>query len=132
MGSLAAVRVVPRRAIRWGIALPIFLALITLTLPGLFGATLGWAFGNRIAASVLILVPAAFLMGFAFPLGLSWFGEESKAWFWALNGIASVLAGVVSLALAMTLGFQGVLWVGMAGYLTAWILLRVTPGRTPS
>jgi hypothetical protein len=32
----------------------------------------------------------------------------------------------------MSLGFQGVLWVGTAGYLAAWVLLRVTPGETVS
>jgi hypothetical protein len=37
---------------------------------------------------------------------------------------------VVSLALAMTLGFQGVLWMGTAGYLAAWFLLRPPLIRT--
>jgi hypothetical protein len=130
MGSLSAARRDPRRMIRFGLALPVLLALITLTLPSIFRATLGWSFGARVAASLFFLVPPAFLMGFAFPVGLSRFGQESKAWFWALNGIASVLAGVVSLALAMTLGFQGVLWMGTAGYLAAWFLLRPPLIRT--
>jgi hypothetical protein len=131
LGSLSVWRVATVRTIRWGVALPILLALITLVLPRLFGITLGWPFAGRVLAGLSILFPPAFLMGFAFPIGLSRFGEESKAWFWALNGIASVLAGVLSLALGMTLGFQGVLWVGTAGYLAAWILLGRAPRSVP-
>jgi hypothetical protein len=63
-------------------------------------------------------------MGFAFPVGMACFGDASKAWFWALNGVNGVLAGVLSLALAMQIGFDGVLFAGMGGYLLAWVLWR--------
>lgn len=36
----------------------------------------------------------------------------------------SVLAGVISLALAMVIGFQGVAWIGVGGYVLAGLLLR--------
>jgi hypothetical protein len=127
LGSFAVTRAPARRVRGWGWMLPLLLGVITL-----FGATLGWPFAARILASLCILLPAAFLMGFAFPVGISCFGDEGKAWFWAMNGVSGVLAGVASLALAMTLGFQGVLWVGTIGYLAAWILLRLPPVRTPS
>ncbi len=124
MGSFMAVRVATDRTARWGAALPVLLALITLGLPIVFTATLGWPLALRMVVSLVLLVPAAFLMGFAFPVGMSRFGETAKGWYWALNGVSGVLAGALSLAMAMTLGFQGVLWIGTAGYVAAWVLLR--------
>jgi hypothetical protein len=52
------------------------------------------------------------------------FGDENKAWFWALNGAAGVLASVVSLALAMHAGFANVGYLGVAAYVVAWLILR--------
>jgi len=129
MGSLRAVRAGTDRAVRWGGVLPALLAVITLVLPVVFTATLGWPFGLRMVASLVLLVPVSFLMGFAFPLGMSRFGEQAKAWYWALNGVSGVLAGVLSLALAIQIGFEGVLWLGTAGYLAAWLLVRCMPRR---
>ena len=126
LGSYAVTRAPAGRVRKWGWILPLLLGLITLVLPRLFGATLGWPFAARISASLCLLLPVTFLMGCAFPVGITLFGDEAKAWFWAMNGVSGVLAGVASLALAMTLGFQGVLWVGTAGYLAAWVLLRST------
>ena len=127
MGSLCAGRAATHRAVRWGIVLPTLLAMITLVLPGVFTTTLGWPLALRMVTSLVLLVPVAFLMGFAFPLGMADFGEDAKGWYWALNGVSGVLAGVLSLALAIQIGFEGVLWLGTAGYLAAWLLLRWTP-----
>lgn len=127
MGSLCAGRAATHRAVRWGIVLPALLAMITLVLPGVFTTTLGWPLALRMVTSLVLLVPVAFLMGFAFPLGMADFGEDAKGWYWALNGVSGVLAGVLSLALAIQIGFEGVLWLGTAGYLAAWLLLRWTP-----
>jgi hypothetical protein len=129
MGSLRAARAGTDRAVRWGGVLPALLAVITLVLPVVFTATLGWPFGLRMVASLVLLIPVSFLMGFAFPLGMSRFGEQAKAWYWALNGVSGVLAGVLSLALAIQIGFEGVLWLGTAGYLAAWLLVRWMPRR---
>jgi hypothetical protein len=63
-------------------------------------------------------------MGFAFPSGMIRFGDGNKAWFWALNGAASVVATVFSLALAMGVGFPNVIFLGVGVYLVAALLLR--------
>ena len=52
------------------------------------------------------------------------FGDEAKAWYWALNGAFSVLASVLSLAAAMALGFTAVAYAGAACYVAAVALLR--------
>ena len=79
------------------------------------------------ASAAPVLAPCGFLLGHFFPLGMLRFGDEAKAWFWALNGACGVLAGVSSLALAMAFGFEAVAWGGVLAYAIAGLLLR--PGR---
>jgi hypothetical protein len=69
-----------------------------------------------------MLLPVGFLLGHFFPLGMLRFGDDDKAWFWAINGACGVLAGVCSLAFAMALGFGAVAWIGVAGYVVAGLL----------
>ena len=52
------------------------------------------------------------------------FGDRNKAWFWAINGVASVLASVCSVGFSIALGFTNVLMLGMMFYLVAWLVLR--------
>ena len=55
---------------------------------------IGGSRAELVAIAASVVAPIAVLMGFAFPLGMSAFGEENRAWFWAVNGAVSVLASV--------------------------------------
>ena len=90
-----------------------------------FAATLGASLAERIAASVALLGPAGFLMGFAFPSGMMRFGTERTAWFCAMNGIAVVVASVVALAFTMTFGLSTTAFIGVGAYAIAAILLTL-------
>src|SRR5262249_11345087 len=94
----------------------------------LFAATLGWPFAARIAVSALLLGPLGFAMGFPFPSGFSAFGQHNRAWFWAVNGAASVLASVFSLAFAIVAGFFATAVVGAGFYAIAYLLVRNAVG----
>jgi len=136
IGSLAASRASRRTADRALLLLPIVVIAVNAAVGPVFRATLGWGFAARVATSLAFLLPPAFLMGFPFPLGMTRFGEESRAWFWALNGAFSVLASVSSLALSMVTGYRAVGYVAAGIYVGAWLLARgrgATPGhRTDS
>jgi hypothetical protein len=67
------------------------------------------------------------LLGSFFPLGMLRFGDRNKAWFWAMNGAAGVLATAASLAGAMAFGFSRVAWAGVAAYALAVVLVRGEP-----
>jgi hypothetical protein len=129
VGSYAATRISGGLVDRAKYLLPLAVGVLLLVLPLLFQATLGWPLAVRIAVSLVVVAPLATLMGFAFPLGMERFGEERKAWFWALNGATGVLAGVASLALAMTIGYANVLALGLAAYLLAVFLLPTQGAR---
>jgi len=126
LGAMASARIGVRnwQRLGWGAALVI--AVFGAALSPVFTETLGWPFAARIGVSVLLITPPAFVMGLFFPLGMVRFGDDGKAWFWAINGAAGVLASVLSLALAMDLGLSFVGYVGAALYLAAWLL--ASPG----
>ncbi|MFQ5741675.1 MAG: hypothetical protein ACE5JX_21970 [Acidobacteriota bacterium] len=124
LGAMSASRVGVATARRVGFAVAVLLCAMNAFLSLFFQASLGWPFFLRIGLAYLLVVPLGYLMGFAFPMGMLHFGDDHKAWFWAMNGAASVLASALSLALSMTVGFAPVIFLGAACYLGAWGLLR--------
>ena len=63
------------------------------------------------------------MLGTFFPLGMLHFGDQSKPWYWAINGAFGVVASVMSLALSMEFGFTVVGLIAAAGYVVAWVCL---------
>ena len=118
IGSAVAARLPTEAAKRWGLVVPGALLVVNLCLFGLFDATLGLSFFTRVVISGVVLVPAGFLMGFPFALGMATYAEEHKPWLWAINGAASVLASVFSLAISMQVGFTLATTFGVIFYLS--------------
>jgi hypothetical protein len=132
LGSMASARVGVERARRYGAAMGAVVVLINAALGPLFTATLAWPLAVRLIVTIVMVVPAGFLMGMFFPLGMVRFGDRNKAWFWALNGAAGVLASAVSLALSMELGFANVAYLGAAIYLVAYLAFVRAPAAAQS
>jgi hypothetical protein len=123
IGSSVAARLGPGAVKAFGLAVPAALLATNFALFSLFDATLGLPFFARVAISAAVLVPTGFLMGFPFPLGMSSWSGEHKPWLWAINGAASVLASVFSLALSIEVGFTLATTFGIAFYVLAYLLL---------
>ena len=132
LGSMTSSRLGVTGWQRWGWVAALVVAALSFALGPVFESTLGASFAVRVIISALLITPPAFAMGFFFPLGMQRFGDESKAWYWALNGAAGVLASVLSLALSMELGFSTVAYLGAGLYVVAWLLLRGEPCETAS
>ncbi len=123
IGSMLSGRIGMARAARWGLLVALSTGVVSTALSLVFSTSLGWPLLLRVLLTATLLVPCGLGMGLMFPLGMRRFGEEAKAWYWALNGAASVLASVVSLALAMEIGFLMVAYLGSAMYVLAAVLL---------
>ncbi len=123
IGAMLSSRLGMARATRWGLSVAATTGVVSTAMSLMFTTTLGWPLPLRVLLTAVLLVPCGLLMGLMFPLGMRRFGEEAKAWYWALNGAASVLASVVSLALAMEIGFLKVAYLGSAMYVLAAVLL---------
>jgi hypothetical protein len=81
----------------------------------------------RIALSMLVLAPLAFVMGMPFPSGLALVSRERASlvpWAFGVNGGASVLASVLAILVAMSAGFSAVFVCAGAAYLVALLAGR--------
>jgi hypothetical protein len=111
--------------------------LAALTIAGLLTPALTtWArsetTGLRIVLSVLLLAPPAFCMGMMFPLGLSIWRRHSELhpYFWSANGIMSMLASVLGMALSIEFGIANTYALGVGCYVVC--ALMIVAGRQTS
>ena len=79
----------------------------------------------RILVSVLLLAPPAFFMGMMFPLGLSVWRRHSELlpFFWSANGITSMFASVLGMALSIEFGIAETFAVGSCFYAVSALML---------
>jgi len=101
--------------------------LYILLLPPLFDLLVQRPIGLKIAVTVLLIAPLAFLMGMPFPVGLGVVSDRLPTWIpwaWAINGFASVVSAILATLLAIHLGFVFVVIAAVATYLLASIALR--------
>lgn len=93
----------------------------------LLNATLGWPLAGRLAVTILLLAPMAFLMGIPFPTGMRWAGRHRPGvvpWLWGINGVTSVLGSALATAFAIHVGLSATLVIAGACYGLAGLTLR--------
>ncbi len=122
LGSAIAARIVapPEKIIRWaGLTLVPVLLLAQPALGLLFRTLLAAPFGVRVVALTIALAPLGLLMGMPFPTGLKVLaarGEGAVAWSLGVNSVASVVASLIALPIAMFGGFSVVSALAAALY----------------
>jgi len=86
----------------------------------------------RILVSALLLAPPAFCMGMMFPLGLNAWRRHADLlpFFWSANGITSMLASVLGMALSIEFGIANTYAIGVGFYLVSGAMLMM--GRQAS
>ncbi len=103
-------------------ALVLGLAVFGLVAPRVVGVFAAAPTPARILAAVVLLLPIGFLMGMAFPIGMSAAsGRHARLapWFWGVNGTASICASVLATAIALSWGISASFWTGFACYVLA-------------
>jgi SAM-dependent methyltransferase len=120
VGSTTVGAQVPRSA---AIIARVAALLATLAAAGLLTPLVtGWARSEatdvRILLTVLLLAPPAFCMGMMFPLGLSIWRRHADLlpFFWSANGITSMLASVLGMALSIEFGIARTYALGVGFY----------------
>jgi hypothetical protein len=101
--------------------------LYSLLYPLLLQAISIYPLGLRVIITFISLIPLGLFMGIPFPMGIRLLGEKDKAlipWAWAINACLSVLAPVLTIMLAIMIGFKVVLWFGALAYLLAFVSLK--------
>jgi hypothetical protein len=96
-------------------------------LPAVFQAFLGASLAVRIAVAAAALAPLGLVMGMFFPTGIQIVRRSHGSfvpWAWGINGCASVVGTVLSVVLAMSLGFRVVTLIAVGIYAGAVLGLR--------
>jgi hypothetical protein len=103
----------------WAALIALYLYGAQALLPGVFEATTSNALPARILVAVAVLMPAGFLMGFAFPTGITLvesISREPTPWFWGINGATGVLASVVAVMIGIAFGINVTMMAAAACY----------------
>ena len=134
-GSWASTRFrEPRRALLLALG-----AACAITLAAAFGLQplleelIHLPFAARVAISIALLAPAGLTLGMAMPIGLRRLFDlhpEGIPWAWAINGITSVLASVLTLVVAIEWGFTVATLIALGSYALAFAHAAV--GRWPA
>jgi hypothetical protein len=93
-----------------------------LALPRIVPPLLPLPLAGRIAVAIVLVAPLGFAMGMPFPRGLERTGRGSlpaPPFYWGLNGIFSVVGSLLTMVVAVTLGFTVAMAAGCACYLVA-------------
>ncbi len=106
----------------------IIMALIII-IPFIINIFLGSNMIIKGAITIMLLAPSSVLMGMPFPLGIRILeakGREIIPWAWCVNGVASVLGSILAVMIALSLGFNSVLFLAGISYLfTKWGLTKL-------
>ncbi|BHH84221.1 spermidine synthase family protein [Desulforhopalus sp. 52FAK] len=87
---------------------------------------LQWPTAVRMLAAFVLIAPLGFFMGMPFAVGIAGSHKNGKGavgWAWAVNGLFTVLGGVVSVVMAIYVGFFMTLAIALSLYLVAGVLL---------
>jgi spermidine synthase len=85
----------------------------------------------RVLLSALLLAPPAFFMGMMFPLGLNIWRRHSELlpFFWCANGITSMFASVLGMALSIEYGIAKTYAIGVCFYVVCTCMIVGTTWR---
>lgn len=113
------------RSRAWLVGTSLVIAVTILIAPFIFSHTRSLGPTLRGVIAGLMSAGISFQLGAWFPGGLLRFGEERKAWFWLVNGTASVVGGITALGIALDFGFTVLFFSAAGAYGLAAILLRL-------
>ncbi len=125
-GSLLSQKVKGLRSPFITLIISFLVILYSLLLPPASTFLSSHSLAARIVLVFFILMPLAFFMGMPFPSGLKILGgidDSLIPWAWAINGCLSVLAPIMTIMLAMAVGFRAAFWLGALAYMMAFVAL---------
>jgi hypothetical protein len=110
----------------------VLLAELLLVFPRL-GLWMALPLAGRVALVAFLVAPIGFLLGAYFPTGLERLKQVSPEvvpWAWGLNGMASVVAPVLAVAVSMTAGITALFLAAVPVYMVAGFA-ELSSGRRP-
>jgi len=116
-----------------GVVLAVVLVLTIL--PTVKPIFLGTALFMRILFVALMIFPVGFFLGMPFPLGISTLESQPDgviAWAWGMNGLFTIVGGLLAVIFSIQWGFTITLLIACATYLLAFFVFsRIRIGLLP-
>lgn len=118
-----------------------FLAVIAIGLalviwsPSIARLVLAQPLAGRVVLSGALLFPLGFFLGMPFPLGVLAIENQPRgaiAWAWGMNGIFTVVGGLLSVLLSLKAGFNITILVALACYTGALSVFAAMRDAAPS
>ena len=129
IGSFLSDRLPLTRA-PWVFVYPVIIALaiiaIRFVVPVLGSSMMSSSMVIKIIVSILVIVPLGMLLGICFPTGMRLVQSARSAetpWYWALNGIFSVLCSALAVFISIYLGISTSFYIAAACYIMLIICL---------
>jgi hypothetical protein len=128
LGSFASGRAGITPAVRWKV--PFIGVLVTGIVllavhQSVFELFLQTGEAVRIAVAIVLIFPLGFFLGMPFPLGILAIEKRPSgaiAWAWAMNGLFTVIGGILSVVLSIFYGFRVTLLAALLIYCLAFFL----------
>lgn len=105
-----------------GVLIAIAIVLLAFAVPVVTNVGTGWPLIQKCIVAMLLIAPAAFLMGIPFPQGLRLLEAQNPPvvrWAWSVNAASSVLGSAAAIFFAIYLGLKTTLLIGAICYLLA-------------
>jgi len=99
--------------------------LLLLIYPYIFNFFLASQTSIRILVASLLMFPLGFFLGMPFPLGilsLEKYPQGAIAWAWGMNGLFTIIGGLVGVVLSIAWGFQVTLLSALFLYIIAFLV----------
>jgi len=137
VGSAASERLGIGPTRRWTVP---FVAILVIGLalvaayPGLSRLALALPLAGRMLASSLAMFPLGFFLGMPFPLGILAIANQPRgaiAWAWGMNGLFTVVGGLLSIVISVLLGFNMGVLLALAIYALAFAMFPWLRAMTP-
>ena len=121
IGSLLSARWIRKRVHALTVFTLIILLILlhSLILTPVLQSTIALPPAAKIIFSLLLIAPAALVMGMPFPLGirlLTGTADQEIPWAWGINGCLSVVSTVLAVVVAVELGFVWVMILAALAY----------------
>jgi hypothetical protein len=125
MGGFWSQRIEPKSFNKFLITLIFILIVVFISLDGIVHYILGLSNFIRYSLAFLILLPAGFLVGIPFPLGMRYLLKSpvERAYAWTANGCTSVLSSILSAQIAISSGISTILVCSVLSYVLAFLCI---------
>jgi predicted membrane-bound spermidine synthase len=131
IGSLFSSRLknddLPKTVIRILLVIGILSVIYTFLVPIVISKSLGAGFAFRVFICFLLESPIGFVMGIPFPSSMRLFKNSYQnylSWFYGVDSVFSVFGIILSVIIALSFGYNGVLIFGGISYLIAYFLFK--------